>query len=323
MNVDVATPQPFEKQSFEKQSLEKVVVVYGGTSAEREVSLKSGAAVLEALQRKGVNACGYDPLDNGLVGLEQLAPSLVFVALHGRGGEDGTLQGALELLDIPYTGSGVLASALGMDKQRTKQVWSAVGLPTPESIMLEATAEWSVVVEQLGLPLIVKPVHEGSTLGISIVKSQAALEAAYHEAAQFDARVMAERFVVGDEYTVALLGDQVLPAIRVEVPGGFYDYEAKYIANTTQYHLPCGLSAQHEAELAQLCQQAFAAIGGVGWGRVDVMRDSEGRFWLLEVNTVPGMTDHSLVPQAAAHAGIGFDDLVLQILNTAGEQLTA
>ncbi|CAD5262761.1 MULTISPECIES: D-alanine--D-alanine ligase [Halomonadaceae] len=313
MSVDVATPQ----------SLEKVVVVYGGTSAEREVSLKSGSAVLAALQRKGVNACGYDPRDNGLVGLEQLAPSLVFVALHGRGGEDGTLQGALELLDIPYTGSGVLASALGMDKQRTKQVWSAVGLPTPESIMLEATAEWSAVVEQLGLPLIVKPVHEGSTLGISIVKSQAALEAAYHEAAQFDARVMAERFVVGEEYTVALLGDQVLPAIRVEVPGGFYDYEAKYIANTTQYHLPCGLSAQHEAELALLCQQAFAAIGGVGWGRVDVMRDSEGRFWLLEVNTVPGMTDHSLVPQAAAHAGISFDDLVLRILNTAGEQFTA
>jgi D-alanine-D-alanine ligase len=313
VSVDVATPQ----------SLEKVVVVYGGTSAEREVSLKSGSAVLAALQRKGVNACGYDPRDNGLVGLERLAPSLVFVALHGRGGEDGTLQGALELLDIPYTGSGVLASALGMDKQRTKQVWSAVGLPTPESIMLEATAEWSAVVEQLGLPLIVKPVHEGSTLGISIVKSQAALEAAYHEAAQFDARVMAERFVVGEEYTVALLGDQVLPAIRVEVPGGFYDYEAKYIANTTQYHLPCGLSAQHEAELALLCQQAFAAIGGVGWGRVDVMRDSEGRFWLLEVNTVPGMTDHSLVPQAAAHAGISFDDLVLRILNTAGEQFTA
>jgi D-alanine-D-alanine ligase len=313
VSVDIATPQ----------SLEKVVVVYGGTSAEREVSLKSGAAVLEALQRKGVNACGYDPRDKGLVGLEQLAPSLVFVALHGRGGEDGTLQGALELLDIPYTGSGVLASALGMDKQRTKQVWSAVGLPTPESIMLEATSEWSTVVEQLGLPLIVKPVHEGSTLGISIVKNQAALEAAYHEAAQFDARVMAERFVVGEEYTVALLGDRVLPAIRVEVPGGFYDYEAKYIANTTQYHLPCGLSAQHEAELALLCQQAFAAIGGAGWGRVDVMRDSEGRFWLLEVNTVPGMTDHSLVPQAAAHAGIGFDDLVLQILNTAGEQFTA
>lgn len=313
MSVDVASPN----------SLGKVVVVYGGTSAEREVSLKSGAAVLEALQRKGIDACGYDSQDGGLAGLEQLAPSVVFVALHGRGGEDGTLQGALELLNIPYTGSGVLASALGMDKQRTKQVWSAVGLPTPESIMLAASSDWSAVVEQLGLPLIVKPVHEGSTLGISIVKSQAALEAAYHEAAQFDARVMAERFVVGDEYTVALLGDQVLPAIRVEVPGGFYDYEAKYIANTTQYHLPCGLTAEDEAALAMLCQQAFMAIGGAGWGRVDVMRDSDGRFWLLEVNTVPGMTDHSLVPQAAAHAGIGFDDLVLQILNTADESFTA
>ena len=252
-----------------------------------------------------------------------MAPAVVFVALHGRGGEDGTLQGALELLNIPYTGSGVLASALGMDKQRTKQVWSAVGLPTPESIMLDADSDWSAVVAELGLPLIVKPVHEGSTLGISIVKSQAALESAYQEAAQFDARVMAERFVVGDEYTVALLGDQVLPAIRVEVPGGFYDYEAKYLTNTTQYHLPCGLSVQQEAELALLCQQAFAAIGGEGWGRVDVMRDSAGRFWLLEVNTVPGMTDHSLVPQAAAYAGIGFDELVLQILNTAGEQFTA
>nr|WP_290826349.1 D-alanine--D-alanine ligase [Halomonas sp.] len=300
-----------------------VVVVYGGTSAEREVSLKSGAAVLDALKRKGVNVQGYDLRDKGLVGLEQLAPSVVFVALHGRGGEDGTLQGALELLGIPYTGSGVLASALGMDKQRTKQVWSAVGLPTPESIMLDASSDWSAVVAELGLPLIVKPVHEGSTLGISIVKSQAALEQAYRDAAQFDARVMAERFVVGEEYTVALLGDQVLPAIRVEVPGGFYDYEAKYIANTTQYHLPCGLSAEQEAELAALCQQAFAAIGGVGWGRVDVMRDGGGHFWLLEVNTVPGMTDHSLVPQAAAHAGIDFDDLVLQILNTASEPSTS
>ena len=305
------------------QQFGKVVVVYGGTSAEREVSLKSGAAVLEALKRKGVDACGYDPHGNGLVGLEQLNPAIVFVALHGRGGEDGTLQGALELLNIPYTGSGVLASALGMDKQRTKQVWSAVRLPTPESIMLDAGSDWSSVVAQLGLPLIVKPVHEGSTLGISIVKSQAALEAAYHEAAQFDARVMAERFVEGEEYTVALLGKKALPAIRVEVPGGFYDYEAKYIANTTQYHLPCGLSAEREAELAVLCQQAFSAVGGVGWGRVDVMCDREGRFWLLEVNTVPGMTDHSLVPQAAAHAGIDFDDLVLQILNTAGEQFTA
>ncbi|MBP5981031.1 MAG: D-alanine--D-alanine ligase [Halomonas sp.] len=298
----------------------RVVVVYGGFSAEREVSLKSGAAVLEALKRQKVNAEGYDLRDNGLAGLEAMAPSAVFIALHGRGGEDGTLQGALELLNIPYTGSGVLASALGMDKQRTKQVWQAVGLPTPESIMLEADADWAGVVATLGLPMMVKPVHEGSTLGISIVKSQEALEAAYREAAQFDARVMAERFVVGDEYTVALLADQVLPAIRVEVPGGFYDYDAKYVANTTQYHLPCGLTADDEAQLATLCQQAFAAIGCEGWGRVDVMRDASGQFWLLEVNTVPGMTDHSLVPQAAAYAGIEFDDLVVQILQTAGKQ---
>ncbi|HBM29620.1 MAG TPA: D-alanine--D-alanine ligase [Halomonas sp.] len=298
-------------------SLDRVVVVYGGTSAEREVSLKSGAAILAALKRQGVDAIGYDPKEDGLAGLERLAPSAVFVALHGRGGEDGTLQGALELLGLPYTGSGVLASALGMDKQRTKQVWQAVGLPTPECIMLSEHADWAAVVEQLGLPMMVKPVHEGSTLGISIVKSQEELRSAYTAAAKFDARVMAERFVVGDEYTVALLGDDVLPAIRVEVPGGFYDYEAKYIANTTQYHLPCGLSDEEEQSLAALCKEAFVAVGGQGWGRIDVMRDKAGQFWLIEVNTVPGMTDHSLVPQAAAHAGIDFDTLVMRILQTA------
>jgi len=297
-----------------------VVVVYGGTSAEREVSLKSGQAVLDALLRQGVQAVGYDPYDSGLTGLERLMPECVFIALHGRGGEDGTLQGALELLDIRYTGSGVLASALGMDKQRTKQVWQALELPTPESVILNGHIDWQGVIARLGLPLIVKPVHEGSTLGITIVHSQEELVSAYHAAARFDAQVMAERFVVGEEYTVALLGDQVLPAIRVEVPGGFYDYEAKYISNTTQYHLPCGLSEQDEQALAVLCQQAFAAIGGRGWGRVDVMRDANGQFWLLEVNTVPGMTDHSLVPQAAAHAGIEFDALVLEILATANQQ---
>ncbi|TVM08412.1 D-alanine--D-alanine ligase [Vreelandella aquamarina] len=298
----------------------RVVVVYGGTSAERDVSLKSGQAVLAALRRQGVDAVGYDPHEAGLTGLEQLAPEQVFIALHGRGGEDGCLQGALELLDIRYTGSGVMASALGMDKQRTKQVWQALGLPTPGSVILSGSSDWQDVVNQLGLPLIVKPVHEGSTLGITIVNSQDELVSAYHEAARFDAQVMAERFVVGDEYTVALLGEQVLPAIRVEVPGGFYDYEAKYLSNTTQYHLPCGLSGDDEQALAELCQQAFAAIGGFGWGRVDVMRDSTGQFWLLEVNTVPGMTDHSLVPQAAAHAGIDFDQLVMEILATAGWQ---
>ncbi|MEQ6887610.1 D-alanine--D-alanine ligase [Halomonas sp. CS7] len=298
----------------------RVAVLFGGASAEREVSLKSGAAVLAALQRQGVDAIGFDPADGGLVGLEALAPDRVFIALHGRGGEDGTLQGALQLLDIPYTGSGVLASALGMDKQRTKLVWQALGLPTPESVMLGPDADWQAVVERLGLPLIVKPVHEGSTLGISIVDSRDALEAAYRDAARFDARVMAERFITGAEYTVSLLGDEVLPAIRVEVPGGFYDYEAKYVSDDTRYHLPCGLSADEEADLAALCRDAFTAIGAEGWGRVDVMRDGQGRFWLIEVNTVPGMTDHSLVPQSAAHAGIDFDALVLRILATAGER---
>ncbi|MFG6666725.1 D-alanine--D-alanine ligase [Halomonas sp. HNIBRBA4712] len=296
---------------------ENVVVVYGGTSGEREVSLKSGAAVLEALKRRGVAVQGYDPQEGGLVGLEALAPTAVFIALHGRGGEDGTLQGALELLNIPYTGSGVLASALGMDKERTKQVWRAQGLPTPESITLEEGADWRAVIETLGLPMIVKPVHEGSTLGISIVKSEAELKAAYTEAARFDAQVMAERFIEGDEYTVALLGDRALPAIRVEVPGGFYDYEAKYLSDTTRYHLPCGLSDAEEQTLAALCMKAFRAMGGQGWGRIDVMRDAKGIFWLIEVNTVPGMTDHSLVPQAAAHAGIDFETLVVEILATA------
>ncbi|MDX5377147.1 MAG: D-alanine--D-alanine ligase [Halomonas sp.] len=294
--------------------LGRVAVLYGGNSAEREVSLRSGAAVLAALERSGVDVIGYDPADGGLVGLEALAPDRVFIALHGRGGEDGTLQGALELLGIPYTGSGVLASALGMDKQRAKLVWQAQGLPTPESLMLDADADWDDIVARLGLPLIVKPVHEGSTLGISIVDSREALRAAYHEAARFDARVMAERFIRGEEYTVSLLGEKVLPAIRVEVPSGFYDYEAKYNSNDTRYHLPCGLDSAQEAALGALCRQAFEAVGGEGWGRVDVMRDGDGRFWLIEVNTAPGMTDHSLVPQAAAHAGIDFDTLVLRIL---------
>ncbi|WP_355661400.1 D-alanine--D-alanine ligase [Halomonas salifodinae] len=295
----------------------RVVVLYGGDSAEREVSLVSGKAVLAALRRSGVDAQGYDPAEGGLVGLERLAPDRVFIALHGRGGEDGTLQGALELLKIPYTGSGVLASALGMDKQRTKQVWQALGLPTPESLLLHDDTDWAAVCSRLGLPLIVKPVHEGSTLGITIVEDAASLAAAYREASRFDAQVMAERFIRGEEYTVSLLGGRVLPAIRVEVPSGFYDYEAKYVSNDTLYHLPCGLSSAEEAELGELCRAAFEAIGCRGWGRIDVMRDAQGRFWLLEVNTVPGMTDHSLVPQAAAHAGIDFDALVLAILATA------
>lgn len=294
--------------------LGRVAVLFGGSSAEREVSLKSGQAVLAALVRAGVDAVGYDPADGGLVGLEALAPDRVFIALHGRGGEDGTLQGALELMGIPYTGSGVLGSALGMDKQRTKQVWRALELPTPDAEMLDPGADWQAVVSRLGLPLIVKPVHEGSTLGISVVESAEALATAYQEAVQFDARVMAERFVQGEEYTVSLLGDEVLPAIRVEAAGGFYDYAAKYLSDETRYHLPCGLQEAEEAALGELCRRAFVAVGGEGWGRVDVMRDAEGAFWLIEVNTAPGMTDHSLVPQAAAHVGIDFETLVLRIL---------
>lgn len=294
----------------------RVVVVYGGDSAEREVSLISGRAVLASLQRSGIDVHGYDLASGGLSGLEAMHPDRVFIALHGRGGEDGALQGALELLKLPYTGSGVMASALGMDKLRTKQLWHALDLPTPESVMLDERSNWRAVCDTLGLPLIVKPVHEGSTLGISIVDSRESLESAYREASRYDAQVMAERFIQGPEYTVSLLGERVLPAIRVEVPSGFYDYEAKYISSETLYHLPCGLAPNEERELGALCRRAFEAIGGRGWGRVDVMRDRGGRFWLLEVNTIPGMTDHSLVPQAAAHAGLDFDALVLEILDT-------
>ncbi|MHB0774335.1 D-alanine--D-alanine ligase [Halomonas sp. WWR20] len=319
MSAASQTPSSPAVSAPTRRDYGRVVVLFGGDSAEREVSLVSGSAILKSLLRSGVDARSFDLAAGGLTGLEALEPDRVFIALHGRGGEDGTLQGALELLHIPYTGSGVLASALGMDKQRTKRMWQAHGLPTPESLTLSETTEWSRVVETLGLPMVVKPVHEGSTLGISIVDSQDALESAYREAARFDAAVMAERFISGPEYTVSLLGDSILPAIRVEVPSGFYDYQAKYHSDETRYLLPCGLSEREETQLGQLSRDAFEAVGGAGWGRVDVMRDAQGSFWLLEVNTVPGMTDHSLVPQAAAHAGIDFDELVLRILDTAFE----
>lgn len=293
----------------------RVVVLFGGLSAEREVSLKSGSAVLAALQGAGVDVQGYD-MAHGLAGLEALRPDRVFIAMHGRGGEDGTLQGALELLKIPYTGSGVLASALGMDKLRTKKLWDVEGLPTPRSCRLGAGTDWHAVLETLGTPVVVKPVHEGSTLGIHIVEDAEALEAAWTDASRFDAVVMAERFIEGPEYTVSVLDGQVLPAIRIEADSGFYDYDAKYIANTTRYLLPCGLDPAREQDLADLSLKAFEVLGCEGWGRVDVMQDNEGAFWLLEVNTSPGMTDHSLVPQSAAHVGIDFAALVLRILDT-------
>ena len=295
----------------------RVAVLYGGTSAEREVSLKSGAAVLAALQGAGVNAFGIDAGDDLIERLIAERPDCVFIALHGRGGEDGSLQGVLESLKIPYTGSGVMASALGMDKLRTKQVWQSIGLPTPAYAVLRDEADCAAVVEQLGTPLIIKPIHEGSSIGMAKVHSLEELKLAWREAQKYDDVALVEQWVTGAEFTVAILGRQVLPAIRLSTPNTFYDYQAKYLASDTQYQCPCGLPEEREAELAALCLRAFDAVNCRGWGRVDVMQDSAGNFYLLEVNTSPGMTDHSLVPMAAAAAGLSFTDLVLAILANA------
>ena len=293
----------------------KVAVLFGGTAAEREVSLKSGAAVLAALQSQGVDAIGIDFVGD-LAQLQQGGFDRVFIALHGRGGEDGQLQGALQTLGIPYTGSGVLGSALGMDKLRCKQLWHGAGLPTPTFLRVTESSDFDAVVHELGLPLMVKPAHEGSSIGMSKVTDPAQLAHAVRQASCRDDVVLVERWITGREYTVAVLNGVALPAIRLETPHDFYDYEAKYKANTTRYHCPCGLNAADEARLQQLAVEAFTLAGTSGWGRVDVMEDQQGNFWLLEVNTVPGMTDHSLVPMAAKAAGISFEALVWQILET-------
>jgi len=302
----------------DKQAFGKVAVMFGGKSAEREVSLKSGAAVLAALQRSGVDAHAFDPATRGLHELQEQGFQRVFIALHGRFGEDGTVQGALELMGIPYTGSGVLASALAMDKFRTKLVWQAMNLPVPDFVLLTASSDWNAVVQKLGLPLFVKPANEGSSVGISKVKTLAELPAAYAEAARHDAVVIAEKFIGGGEYTAAILGDKALPTIKIVPANEFYDYEAKYLRDDTQYLCPSDLSAAKEAEMQQLAQQAFAVIGGTGWGRVDFLKDEAGKLYLLEVNTSPGMTDHSLVPMAARVAGKSFEQLVVEILGLAG-----
>jgi len=299
---------------MDPESLGKVAVLFGGKSAEREVSLKSGNAVLAALKRSGVDAHAFDPAVENLHALRDEGYERAFIALHGRYGEDGTVQGALELLGIPYTGSGVLASALGMDKWRTKLVWQAGGLPVPEYLLVDEGSDWEAVARQLGLPLFVKPANEGSSVGIGKAKSAGQLQAAYREAAKHDRLVIAERYIGGGEYTVAILGDAALPAIKVEPASEFYDYEAKYLRDDTRYLCPCGLSAEREAEMQRLAQQAFRLIGGQGWGRVDFLMDEAGKAWLLEVNTSPGMTDHSLVPMAARQAGISFEQLVLRVL---------
>ncbi|MGB5600295.1 MAG: D-alanine--D-alanine ligase [Thiothrix litoralis] len=294
----------------------KVAVLMGGWAAEREVSLNSGRAVLAALQSQGVDAYGIDA-DRDIVNtLREGKFDRVFNILHGRGGEDGELQGALEIVQLPYTGCGVMASAISMNKLMTKCIWSGVNLPTPAFEVLTADSDLDAVVEKLGLPLMIKPANEGSSIGMSKVTQASELQAAFDAAAQYDSLIFAERWVTGSEYTVALLGDDVLPAIRLEVQSDFYDYDAKYKSNDTQYYCPCGLSSDDEAELKALAKTAFDTVSASGWGRVDVMRDQTGKFWLIEVNTVPGMTDHSLVPMAAKAAGMSFEALVMRILET-------
>ena len=295
----------------------KVAVLLGGRSAEREVSLKSGTMVLNALRSRGVDAHAFDPQQRDLAALIAEKFDRVFIALHGRYGEDGTIQGALELLGIPYTGSGVLASALAMDKWRTKLVWQAAGIPTPRYELLTAQSDLAAVVSRLSLPLMVKPANEGSSIGMSKVCAACGLEEAYSLAANYDSVVLAEQFINGIELTAAVLGSEALPLIKLETPREFYDYDAKYIANDTRYHVPCGLPDKKEAQLRQLCLKAFRALGCRGWGRVDLMLDKRGRPYLLEVNTAPGMTDHSLVPMAARATGLSYEDLCVRILEGA------
>ena len=293
----------------------KVAVLFGGKSAEREVSLKSGSRVLDALRRQGIDAHAFDPAERKLDDLA--AFDRAFIMLHGRYGEDGTIQGALELMGIPYTGSGVMASAVGMDKWRTKLLWRSVGLPVPEYVMLDSSSDFAAVEKQLGLPLFVKPACEGSSIGVTKVRQFGELRPAYAEAARHDALVIAERGVMGGEYTVAILGNEALPIIRIVPATDFYDYEAKYLRDDTRYLCPCGLSDAREQELRALALEAFRVLGCRGWGRVDFLMDEQGNAYFLEVNTSPGMTDHSLVPMAARAAGLSYEQLVLRVLSLA------
>ena len=295
----------------------KVAVLLGGKSAEREVSLKSGAMVLNALRERGVDAHAFDPAEHALDELVAGRFERVFIALHGRFGEDGTVQGVFEWLGIPYTGSGVLGSALAMDKLRAKLLWQANGLPTPPHELLAAGADMGKVAARLGLPLMVKPISEGSSLGMSKVREAAHMDEAYALAVNYDRAVMAEKFIEGTELTVGILGDEVLPIIKLETPRDFYDYQAKYVSDDTRYIIPCGLPQAREREIQALCREAFRALGCSGWGRVDLMLDRAGAPYLLEVNTAPGMTDHSLVPMAARARGLSYEDLCIRILEGA------
>lgn len=305
-----------EEKYYKPAEYGKVAVLMGGLSAERPISLESGQAVFAALKNKGVDAHVIDVQRDVLKKLEQGNFDRVFIALHGRGGEDGQIQGALETMQLPYTGSGVLGSALAMDKCRTKKIWQSYELPTPAFVELSESTDWKTVCDKLGLPLMVKPVHEGSSFGASKVKRSEDLETAWRNAYKYDKRVMAECWITGNEYTVPLLAGRALPVIRLVTPREFYDYEAKYESETTQYICPCGLDAEQEKALGQLALSAFDALGAGGWGRIDLLIDKQGQPWLIEANTIPGMTSHSLVPMAARQAGMSFDDLVIEILNS-------
>lgn len=298
------------------QKFGRVGVLYGGSSSEREVSLLSGKAVIDGLASAGVDVVGIDAGTDLLEVLIKQQLDRVVIMLHGPGGEDGTLQGALEVLRLPYTGSGVFASALAMDKLRSKQFWQGVGLPTPAFAILDANTDWRGELARLGGAVMVKPSHEGSSIGMTKAETPEQLSQAWQDAVQFDGSVIAEQWITGSEYTVAVLGSSALPPIRLETDHSFYDYDAKYLADDTRYICPCGLDEEAEARLKQLAVDAFNSLDCKGWGRVDVMADKNGEFFLLEVNTVPGMTSHSLVPMAAKADGMSFDELVVEILAT-------
>jgi D-alanine-D-alanine ligase len=293
-----------------------VAVLLGGASSEREISLLSGNAVLAALKRRGVDAQGFDPASRPLADLLALKIERVWIALHGPGGEDGTVQGALEFLGVPYTGSGVLGSAVGMDKLRSKRLAQVAGVPTPEFVVLRAAQDLDLALERLGLPLIVKPGSQGSSVGMARIERAQELAQAWKEALRIDPVVFAETWITGAEYTVGMLQGEALPSIRIETPRSFYDYEAKYFRDDTRYFCPSGLAARAEEQLAQLALTSLAACGAEGWARADFMMDGAGKALLLEINTVPGMTDHSLVPMAARAKGIDFDELVWRVLET-------
>ena len=295
----------------------KVAVLLGGRSAEREISLQSGQAVLDALRRQGVDAHPFDPSEQPMEALLHQGFNRAHIALHGRYGEDGTVQGALELMELPYTGSGVLASALAMDKWRTKLLWEAAGISTPRYVVIDEETDFDRVAEALGLPLIVKPSREGSTLGLSKVIKAADLPGALELAAAHDATVLVEQFIEGMELTIAILGETALPLVRIQAESGLYDYEAKYVSDTTRYFCPSGLSGAQEEAIQAQALQAHKILGCEGWGRVDAILDASHKLYFLETNTSPGMTTHSLVPMAAKAAGISFDDLVLRILELA------